>query len=341
MLLVNAYATHRDPPAPAFPHRLRGRRDASDPELAKHLQGFKGFVMDRGKRPMTATRYAVLRHLERVKHHLSLEVEDGDMNAFASWARDVNALVFLPDGSVRAPDGKVLVAPGTGEPQAGAEVPYPEDAARRKASSTAALSSRGIATPKSLPPVVAEIEVDLLRPGDVAKRAFALLACAVRGESLASGDPIEAAQLERQLPLAFPALSPKERAFMENPVPGDQDVTNQVWRYEALATLAWSLGVVDALPFPAAICDVSALTKAMLALDARSFASSARLRAPSEILDQLDLVFRLHWATTEARVRKKAPPAGVEPGVVAERHYALNWLTRFEGAEWDDVTTPT
>ncbi|MCO6561396.1 MAG: DUF4272 domain-containing protein, partial [Gilliamella sp.] len=24
-----------------------------------------------------------------------------------------------------------------------------------------------------------------------------------------------------------------------------------------------------------------------------------------------------------------------------ERHYALNWLTNFENADWDDVDTPT
>jgi hypothetical protein len=27
--------------------------------------------------------------------------------------------------------------------------------------------------------------------------------------------------------------------------------------------------------------------------------------------------------------------------VVQERHVALNWLIRFEGAEWDQVDTPT
>ncbi len=45
--------------------------------------------------------------------------------------------------------------------------------------------------------------------------------------------------------------------------------------------------------------------------------------------------------TTEARVRKTEAPAGLEGGVVFERHHALNWLTRFGDAEWDDVETPT
>lgn len=38
-LLINAYATHRDPPPLEFPHGLNARRDRSDPELGEHLRG--------------------------------------------------------------------------------------------------------------------------------------------------------------------------------------------------------------------------------------------------------------------------------------------------------------
>ena len=65
------------------------------------------------------------------------------------------------------------------------------------------------------------------------------------------------------------------------------------------------------------------------------------MRPASEILDALDLHYRLHWATTSARTKGEPAPAGLEPGVVFERHYALNWLTCFQDAEWDDVDTPT
>ncbi len=341
VVLVNAYATHRAPPALSFPHQLRARRDASDPELAGHLDGFMGFITNRGKRPMTATRYGVLRHLERVRHHLALEVEPSHMNAFAAWARDANALVFLTDGTVRAPDGKVLVAPGTGEAQPGAEIPYPADASTRKATTEAALATRGILVPQFLPPVAGEVEVELRAPSDVASRVLALFVCAVRGESVASGRPIPAAELEEQMPLAFAALSPKERSFLAAEAPDQQAVVNHTWRYEAIVPLAWAVGLTESLAFPAAVCDVASLAKTVFGLDAAAFVPRARLRSSAEILDALDLTFRLHWATTDARVKKSAPPAGVEPGVVAERHYALNWLTRFEDAAWDDVTTPT
>ena len=149
--------------------------------------------------------------------------------------------------------------------------------------------------------------------------------------------PVEA--MKQKVPLGFGALSPNERAFMATDAPDRQAVLNHTWRYEALATLAWSIGAVDALPFPVAPCDVVALTKTMFAVMQKF---EPRPRTPAEILDALDLHYRIHWATTDARVSpgRTAMPA-VDTSVVMERHHALNWLVRFEDADWDDVTTPT
>ena len=84
-----------------------------------------------------------------------------------------------------------------------------------------------------------------------------------------------------------------------------------------------------------------ALAKTVLSVDLERFVPEASLRPVGELLDALDTTFCLHWVTTEASVRKVQPPAGLEPGVISERHHALNWLTRFEDADWDEVTTPT
>jgi hypothetical protein len=65
------------------------------------------------------------------------------------------------------------------------------------------------------------------------------------------------------------------------------------------------------------------------------------LRPAVEILDALDLHYRLHWLVRQARLDGKPLPAGVDAGVVSERHHALNWLTRFEEAGWDETDTPT
>jgi Domain of unknown function (DUF4272) len=339
-VLINAYATHRSPPAPDFPHQLLGRRDCTGAELGPHLNGFMGYVMAGGERAMTATRYSVLRHLERVRHHLWFEVDEAHTDTLTRWAVSANALLFTRDGAVRDPYGRVLVQPDTGEPEPGAAVPHPADALARKAASERALAERGIRVPAHLPPTVSAVEVELRDPRDVALRALALFACAVRAEGLAHEAPLAVETIRARTPLAFTALSPQERAFIDECEPTQQEVANHLWRYEALAQLAWALNLSDALPFPHAICDVPTLAKVMLAHPGDELVAGARLRPVSELLDTLDLTFRLHWAVTEARVNH-GPDTGAHAGVVLERHVALNWLTRFEDAEWDEVDTPT
>lgn len=339
-MLVNAYCTHHSPPPPSFPHVLRSQRDRAGPEMAQHLNGFQGFVMQ-GGRKMTQTRYHVLCHIQRVRHQLAMEVEDAHLDAFAAWAREANAIVFLPDGTVRTPDGAVLVAPDTGDPEPGAQVPHPADAIQRKMQTDKKLAALGIPVARTLPPVLGEVELVLRDTTEVAHRCLGLLACAVRAESLASNEPITAATLQAKMPRAFASLTPRERAFMTAAAPSQQEIANHAWRYEALEVLRWALGGPATLPFPERICDVPALAKYFFGLGEAAFVAGARMRPAGELLDALDLVYRLHWAVTEARVHGGKPVPGVDSGVVVERHHALNWLTRFEDAEWDDVKTPT
>lgn len=128
---------------------------------------------------------------------------------------------------------------------------------------------------------------------------------------------------------------------MADPSPDQQAIVNHTWRYEALAVLRWALGSGPALGLPSDPCDVSAVARAMLDTAGADLLASARLRPTADLLDALDLTYRLAWAVTDARVNDHPPLDGLEPGVVAERHYALNWLTRFGDAAWDDVETPT
>ena len=69
--------------------------------------------------------------------------------------------------------------------------------------------------------------------------------------------------------------------------------------------------------------------------------AEAELRPQAEILSEADLIYRIHWATVDARVNGAEPPAGLNPSVVYERHYALNWLIGYAGQEWDNITTDT
>jgi hypothetical protein len=340
-VLINAYCTHRDPPPLAFPHELHGRRDRTDRNLSEHLNGFMGFVMRGGEREMTQSRYHVLRHIQRVQHHLSLDVADDDMDAFGEWAAAANAICFLPDETIRDPSGRILVDPESGDPEEGAEVPYPPDAIQRRARSNERLAELEVHVMPTLPPVISEVEIELRPAREVALRSFALFVVAVRAESLATNQELTVDELRQKRPRGFDALSPKETSFLDNPSPEQQAVIDHAWRYEALFLLQWALRWFDDLFLPTKICDVPRVARVMLQEDDDAMVRDAELRATSELLDALDLHYRLHWAVRQARLDETDPPANLESGVIAERHYALNWLTGFEDAEWDDVDTPT
>lgn len=340
-ILINAYSTLLNLPPLNFPHKLNSRRDLSDPEMAEHLRGFSGYVWSKSGGQMTSTIYHVLRHIERVQHQVSLDVDNKNLDMFSQWAWRANVILFLPNGSVCDPSGLVLIDPQGLEPHPNAKIPYPKDAIDRRDRNTAFLRQCGIIVPEHLPPVISEGEVTLQRPYETARRMLALFVAAVYGESCATDRSISTAELQKNWPIAFAALSPEEREFVSNPNPSQDQIPIFTWRYEALTLLEWALGLMDTLPFPSTICDVPLAARTASENNSDLFVQNARLRPTWEILDALDLHYRLNWAATEARVRETAGPNNIDPGVVQERHHALNWLIRFENAEWDDVDTPT
>lgn len=340
-LLLNVYATLSDPALPTFPHRPLGARNVDDPALLEHLDGFIGYVMNASDAPMTAQRYHLYRHIQRVRWQFSLELDGSDLDALHVWAFEANAVVLWPDGGVRDNRGKTLFHPDAALIDDDAELPYPDDAEQRRERTLQALSQRQLTVPVSLPPVIGETEVELRDVDDVAARMQAVFAVAVRGESLQGDDPLATDEILARLPRAASTLSPDEQAFMAAEPPDPQQIIDAVWRYEALAVLQWAMGWLDALPFPDQVCDVSRCAELALTWADSASTHTATLRPAGEILDALDLHLRLHWLTRQARLDETDPPAGLIPGVIAERHHALNWLVRFESRDWDDIDTPT
>ncbi|WP_424951230.1 DUF4272 domain-containing protein [Deinococcus sp.] len=338
-MLVNAYCTLRQPPPPDFPHTLIGRRDRSHPDLATHLDGFVGYVLNTRSGEMTATLYHVTRHLQRVQTQFSLEVEASELGVAFIWARRANALCFWPDGTVRDPAGRALVYPDGSPPDVGAEIPYPADALERKARSEAQLARLEVRVPASLPPVLGEGEATWRNQAEAEGRAQALMAVALIAETRGEGDPLPVNRLAERLPAYATFLSPQERAFLAEDASPPEQVAKFSWRYEALGLLQWALGLSADLPVPGAICDVPAVART--AFEQAAARRPGRLRPAPELLDALDLTFRLHWAVRDAGLKGRDAPAGLLPGVVFERHHALNWLSRFEDHDWDEVDTPT
>ena len=348
-ILLNAYCTVADVPALEFAHVPNGSRSLADPALAPHLNGFMHHIADGGQGAMTRTRYHVIRHIQRVQQHVCVSVAPAQLPTLQAWAQAANAILFTESGSVLDPHGRLLLAPNPaegatapaveGDPQAA--LPYPASAWDRKAHTDQVLAARQIAVPADLPPVVSEPELRLRAPGEILRRMLALFVVAIRAESLTGERAIAVDDLRHRFPPAFKGLTELERDFLAKDAPTEQEITQFLWRYEAILVLQWALGLQDALPFPDAICDVAAISSTVIERGTEGLRKQPVARAAGEVLDALDLTYRLHWASRQALLKKTAVPAGLNDSVLQERHHALNWLVRFEDRDWDEVDTPT
>lgn len=138
-------------------------------------------------------------------------------------------------------------------------------------------------------------------------------------------------------------LTDKEKVFYEGE-PDKQECLNMSWKYEAYWTLLWGLGIVEKLDYPSGICDCDFAIQAVSKhRNLASFMQSVKLRDIEEILDEADLIYRYNWACVDARINNREIPAGLNPGVVFERHWGLNWLIGKDtyNDNWDTVSTDT
>jgi hypothetical protein len=188
---------------------------------------------------------------------------------------------------------------------------------------------------------------------DAARRILILWAIALCAEGMPQREALEMLD-RRQL---WPWVSPEETRYIRDPNPTPHQSAAFVWRLEAVWVLAWALGRLDDLGWPAFMCDVPRLADIMSPIETDpAFTATATLRTTSDILDAQDLTMRLHWAIRDAWINKRmirsdmdwtagqpdvrtTSSAGV--GVVEQRHKTLNWIIRFDNADWDQVDTPT
>jgi hypothetical protein len=211
------------------------------------------------------------------------------------------------------------------------------EAEARRQRSIAVLQNEGVPYIDHLPMIETAAEIKPRSSEEVALRAIALAVVAVKGETL---DQKLALELVERFDIRS-ALSPAERAFIDNPAPSQHDRVQFAWRYEGLGVMLWALGFEQELGRPDKIVDVPRAVSFIRDLGRDGFVAKAKLRSMDQILDQADLIYRYHWAVVDARVKGKQPPAGLDPGIVYERHYALNWLIRSSDQEWDDISTDT
>jgi Domain of unknown function (DUF4272) len=208
----------------------------------------------------------------------------------------------------------------------------------RKRRSEAILQKEGVPFISHLPVVEDEETAQIRSLTEVAWRAMALNIVAVKGEGLEQESILEIVE-QYELKHAF---TPKEHEFISNDEPSEHNRVQFAWRYECYWVLLWALSYIEELGRPDQICDVPQAVRIMVDRTAEKFIAEAKLRSASEILDATDLIYRYNWACVDARLNGRPAPAGLDAGVVVERHHALNWLVGYaDNTEWDDVSTDT
>lgn len=185
--------------------------------------------------------------------------------------------------------------------------------------------------------VDSEAEARLRTKDQVVDRALALCFIGLKSEGLS---PERLAEIDQAYHIT-PHLSPVERAYITAAHPTDQQRLNANWRYQSLHVQLWALGYVDALDYPDKMCDVAHDAAIIHDLSAAQFRQRATLRSKKEVLDQADLILRLDWACTEARLAQKPMPGNLNSEIIMERHHSLNWLITYMDQAWDDVSTDT
>jgi hypothetical protein len=212
-----------------------------------------------------------------------------------------------------------------------------EDAIYRRNRTIARLRNEGVPVIEHLPVIADESEA-LIRPKEeVARRAIAVAICAVKGEGMEQAQVLGIVERYQ----ATPFFSPAEQDFINDPAPSEHDRIQFCWRYECLWVFLWALGFVEKLARPDQVCDAGTAVRHLVDHSTESFIAAARLRSIEEILDEADLAYRYDWAAVDARVKGQPAPAGLDGGIIKERHYALNWLIGYMNEAWDDVSTDT
>lgn len=241
-----------------------------------------------------------------------------------------------PPQAEAAPSERVVPAATIQRPPPSASTTLYQDQLLRKEWSERVLVAQGIAVNPHLPCIEGQAEIELRTADEVAGRLLALTIAAVKGEGLEQ-HIVEEIVTKRNARQWF---SPRETQFIDNPDPSQHDRIQFSWRYEAAWVLSWALNLVEPmLGPPNANCDPAQLV--FLVRDADDLTVHG-LQSGNNILNEADLIYRYHWAVRQNSIDGTTAIGELKPGVVMERHHALNWLIGYaEHADWDDVGTDT
>lgn len=213
---------------------------------------------------------------------------------------------------------------------------YTSEQLDRKSKSESILHSNNIKVNVNLPCVSDSTNTSLRIKDEVIDRAYALMIISAFGEGVTKE--------QLQKPISdkdIKSFTPKEASILKMDHLSDQQKAYATWRYESLYTILWALNIFPELKFPNEICDVQSVVASILQPSRDEFQQKVLLRSKNEILDELDKTYRMNWACVDARIKGETAGGSINPSVIYERHYALNWLTNYQRQDWDNVQTDT
>lgn len=223
-----------------------------------------------------------------------------------------------------------------------------EEQINRRLRSRKIVEENFIYVPVWYPVIESEAESQCRTPREIAERAVALMIVSLYSECRL-GEKMnheESYKFVEDIIEKFEAdkfLSPAEKEYLNNPDSTEQEQISYSWQYENLFVMEWALGLVSELDFPDHICDVPLTVR--LLNDCSSISEileKSKPRSNKELLDECDLIFCLDWSCVDTRIHNLPAPAGMDKGVVVERHKSLNWLVGYgDKADWDNVSTNT
>ena len=194
------------------------------------------------------------------------------------------------------------------------------------------LRSRGVLVNSNLP-LIEDFDAVRPKPAQVVAKRFCAMGYIIRS---AYGMPIaEVHEWLDKLELRD-TLGSGERTVLTSGALSEQHKINFGWLAEGAQVLAWSLGLAELDHFRQ--CDDDLANKAPFKANAASFVAGARLVPPAAIQRQADLLYRMHWATVDARLTGKECP--LHEGLIRERRRAIDWVYGV-AEDWDDVPLDT
>ncbi|OJJ14557.1 hypothetical protein BKI52_42795 [marine bacterium AO1-C] len=210
----------------------------------------------------------------------------------------------------------------------------------RKTHNEEILQTHQIKVNQNLPVIADEESVQLRSPQAIAERVALLAVTNIVAFNQMTGE--QATDYLKKFNL-WDKATPKEVDFLQNPT--DERKAYETWKCEGIWTLLWALNVVPDLNFPDKLANLNDVPPAQYPIGPDKnpndfIAQIAEARSKAAILNANDLYYRINWACVDARLGGKEI-SQVNPGVVYERHYALNWLINYRNQPWDEVTCDT